>query len=61
MTLLRDRELRAKYEQAAAKLAAQYDWPAIGDKFASVLEELTESQVGQSQGLPVGRVGETGA
>ncbi|HXJ96825.1 MAG TPA: glycosyltransferase family 4 protein [Terriglobia bacterium] len=40
MTLLRDGELRVKYEQAAAKLAAQYDWPAIGDKFMSVLERL---------------------
>ena len=61
VTLLRDRELCATYEQAAAKLAAQYDWPAIGDKFASVLEELIRSHGDQPQGVPAGRVGETGA
>jgi glycosyltransferase involved in cell wall biosynthesis len=35
---LQDRELRSRYEQAAAVLAAQYGWPAIGDKFGQVLE-----------------------
>jgi glycosyltransferase involved in cell wall biosynthesis len=35
---LLDRELRSRYEQAAAALAAQYGWPAIGDKFGKVLE-----------------------
>jgi glycosyltransferase involved in cell wall biosynthesis len=38
ITFLRDRELRSRYEQAAAVLAAQYGWPAIGDKFGQVLE-----------------------
>jgi polysaccharide biosynthesis protein PslH len=42
VTLLRDRELRARYEQAAAQLAAQYAWPAIGDNFMGVLERLAE-------------------
>jgi len=28
--LLRDRELRRRYEKAAAETAARYDWPAIG-------------------------------
>jgi glycosyltransferase involved in cell wall biosynthesis len=37
VTFLKDRELRGRYERAAAKLAAQYDWPAIGDKFSDVL------------------------
>jgi glycosyltransferase involved in cell wall biosynthesis len=34
---LQDRELRSRYERAAAELAAQYDWPAIGVKFSQVL------------------------
>jgi polysaccharide biosynthesis protein PslH len=34
---LQDREFRSRFEHAAAKLAAQYDWPAIGDKFSDVL------------------------
>jgi polysaccharide biosynthesis protein PslH len=34
---LEDRELRGRYERAAAELASQYGWPAIGDKFAQVL------------------------
>jgi polysaccharide biosynthesis protein PslH len=34
---LQDRELRNRYERAAAELAAQYGWPAIGDKFGQVL------------------------
>jgi glycosyltransferase involved in cell wall biosynthesis len=38
--LLQDAELRRRYERAAAALAAQYDWTAIGDKFAQVLETV---------------------
>jgi polysaccharide biosynthesis protein PslH len=38
VTFLTDRELRSRYEHAAATLAAQYGWPAIGDKFGQVLE-----------------------
>ncbi|MGA9041758.1 MAG: glycosyltransferase family 4 protein [Terriglobales bacterium] len=34
---LQDRELRSRYEHAAAELAAQFGWPAIGDKFGKVL------------------------
>ncbi len=34
---LQDRELRSRYEHAAADLAAQYDWPVIADKFAQLL------------------------
>ena len=37
--LLSDADLRRQYEQAAAKLAAQYDWSNIVQKFAAVLEE----------------------
>lgn len=38
--LLQDHELRRRYEHAAAQLAAQYDWCAIGQKFGDVLESL---------------------
>jgi glycosyltransferase involved in cell wall biosynthesis len=34
---LQDRQLRSRFERAAAELAAQYNWPAIGTKFAQVL------------------------
>jgi glycosyltransferase involved in cell wall biosynthesis len=36
--LLRDGELRLRYEREAARLAAKYDWSAIGERFADVLE-----------------------
>jgi polysaccharide biosynthesis protein PslH len=37
ITFLRDSGLRNRYQRAAAELAAQYGWPAIGDKFGQVL------------------------
>lgn len=40
---LQDVELRRRYEQVAAALAAKYDWAAIGDKFGDVLETLARS------------------
>jgi glycosyltransferase involved in cell wall biosynthesis len=39
--LLRDSGLRRRYEEAAAKLAAQYDWSNIGLRFAEVLREVS--------------------
>jgi len=42
VALLRDHGLRAHYERAAARLAAQFDWPAIGDKFLGVLEGVAK-------------------
>ncbi len=38
LTLLRDDNLRQKYEHAAAGRAAQYDWSVIGEKFGHALE-----------------------
>ena len=38
--LLRDSALRRSYEEAAAKLAAQYDWSNIERLFAQVLQEV---------------------
>jgi polysaccharide biosynthesis protein PslH len=42
--LLQDVELRRRYERGAAALAAKYDWTAIGDKFAQVLEMVTGTE-----------------
>jgi polysaccharide biosynthesis protein PslH len=42
--LLRDPELRGRYEMAAAETAARYDWPAIGERFAEVLESVAEKK-----------------
>jgi len=38
--LLHDRELRRRYENAAADTAARSDWPAIGDRFSEVLRSV---------------------
>lgn len=43
LLLLRNGELRRKYEQAAVKLAAQHDWSSIAERFASVLESAVGS------------------
>jgi glycosyltransferase involved in cell wall biosynthesis len=37
--LLRDSALRRRYEEAAARLAAQYDWSHIEQRFTQVLQE----------------------
>ncbi len=37
--LLKDAGLRRRYEQAAAQLAAQYDWSKIVQRFVEVLQE----------------------
>ena len=42
--LLRDPELRRRYEQGAAETAARYDWPAIGERFAEVLQTVAEKK-----------------
>ncbi len=38
--LLRDCELRHRYETAAAETAAKCDWPAIGERFSEVLRSV---------------------
>ncbi len=40
VNLLQDRELRRRYEIAAAETAARYDWPAIGERFSEVLQAV---------------------
>jgi glycosyltransferase involved in cell wall biosynthesis len=65
LSLLRDAALRQKYEQAAARLAAQYDWSNIVQRFADVLQQVvldaapgstaggTPSGKPQQAGIPV--------
>jgi glycosyltransferase involved in cell wall biosynthesis len=38
LLLLRNGEVRRKYEQAAVKLASQHDWSRIAERFTGVLE-----------------------
>ena len=54
ITLLRDDNLRRKYERAAADLAAQFDWSVIGRKFANVLEMMRTQFVDAAEGTPAG-------
>ena len=42
--LLRDPELRRRYEKAAVETAARYDWPAIGERFSEVLHSVAEKK-----------------
>lgn len=47
--LLQDPALRQNYEQAAAALAARYDWSQIAQRFAEVLQDaITNFRSGQS-------------
>jgi polysaccharide biosynthesis protein PslH len=42
VTLLRDRNLRRKYEGAATELAAGHSWQDVGKKFEAVLESVAD-------------------
>ena len=42
--LLRDPDLRRRYEKAAVETAARYDWPAIGERFSEVLQSVAEKK-----------------
>ena len=41
LSLIQNADLRQNYQRAAAKLAAQYDWSNIVERFASVLQEVS--------------------
>jgi glycosyltransferase involved in cell wall biosynthesis len=41
LKLLGDAALRSRYEREAAAVAARYDWPSIGMRFAEVLEQAS--------------------
>jgi len=46
--LLRDPELRRRYEQSAALQAQRHDWTRIAERFAGVLSEtIAESRAGR--------------
>ena len=51
--LLRDQNLRRRYEKAAAETAARYDWPAIGQRFSEVLQAVAEKKSHVAGGVPV--------
>ena len=52
--LLRNAELRQRYETAAARLAAQYDWTAVGEKFADGLRFVVTTRQGAGSAVPIG-------
>jgi glycosyltransferase involved in cell wall biosynthesis len=41
LMLLKDGDVRRRYERAAAELAAGYDWPVVGARFEEVFEKVT--------------------
>jgi glycosyltransferase involved in cell wall biosynthesis len=51
--LLRDRELRRRYEKAAAETAARYDWPAIGERFSGILQSVIKEGSSAASAVPV--------
>ncbi|HYW39423.1 MAG TPA: glycosyltransferase [Terriglobales bacterium] len=50
--LLRDPELRRRYEKGAAETAARYDWPAIGERFSAVLQSVAEKKSLAARAIP---------
>lgn len=42
LNILRDRSLRRRYEQSAAKLASRYGWPAVGHKFDQLIQSVAQ-------------------
>jgi glycosyltransferase involved in cell wall biosynthesis len=52
--LLRDQELRQRYEKAAAETAAQFGWPAIGDQFSDILRSVVERK-SKASAVPASR------
>ena len=48
LSLVRDAELRRKYEVAAAALAARYDWSKIAQRFAEILQSVAHDATAQT-------------
>lgn len=48
--LLRDPDLRRRYERAAAETAAHYDWPAIGERFSEILKSVAQQKPSPASG-----------
>jgi glycosyltransferase involved in cell wall biosynthesis len=51
--LMRDRDLRKRYEKAAAETAGQFDWPVIADRFGEVLQSVVNKQGSNTRAVPV--------
>jgi glycosyltransferase involved in cell wall biosynthesis len=49
---LRDRDLRRRYEQAAAETAARFDWPSIGERFGQILYSVAEKRLAGAVAAP---------
>jgi glycosyltransferase involved in cell wall biosynthesis len=51
--LLRDHDLRRRYERAATETAARYDWPAIGERFSGILQSVMKERSSAANAVPV--------
>jgi len=51
--LLRDANLRRRYERTAAETAGRYDWPAIGHRFSEVLQSVAKAESHAEGVIPV--------
>jgi len=51
VALLQDRDLRRRYERAAAELAAGCGWPAVASKFEAVLQQVAGMAASVSEEL----------
>ncbi|HWY57532.1 MAG TPA: glycosyltransferase family 4 protein [Terriglobales bacterium] len=52
LLLLRDAELRRKYEQAAVQLASEHDWSRIVLQFVAVLQRAMQNDASQRESTP---------
>ena len=52
LLLLRNSELRRKYEQAAVQLASHHDWSRIALQFTAVLERAMQGRASQREHAP---------
>jgi hypothetical protein len=52
--LLRDAQCRRGYEQAAAKVAAQYDWSNIERLFSKILTHVSSAQPARASSRETG-------
>lgn len=49
VTLLREPEIRARYERAALELVARFDWSSVADRFVEVLSRTAANAVERGQ------------
>jgi glycosyltransferase involved in cell wall biosynthesis len=52
LLLLRDPDMRRRYETAAVQTAARYDWSAIGERFSEVLQSVAENKSMARRAVP---------